>query len=133
LLDYPVSLLRLLRTMLAEDALWEPAGSAPGEYVVHMALVGLRGWTLLPGTPAPPLQVGWDQAFRSPPHPVAHFSLEDFLLDQPLRFTAEEIREAPDRCAFRLVARLYEAFDLSEDDMPLQFDRATGRYDPKGS
>ncbi len=132
LLDYPVSLLRLLRKMLAEDDLWEPAGRVPGEYVVHMALFGLGGWTLLPGTPSPPFQVGWEQAFRSPPLQVAHFSQEDFVLDRPLSFTAEEIEAAPDRCAFRLVARLYEAFDLSEDDMPRQFDRATDRYDPKG-
>lgn len=47
----------------------------------------------------------------------------------PLFFAAQELESEPDRCAFRLVARVYEdAFGLLEDNIPRQFDRKSGRY-----
>jgi hypothetical protein len=51
----------------------------------------------------------------------------DVLSDKPLEFTQQEIVEEPDRCAFRLVRRIYQAFGRREDQMPGGFDRDSGR------
>jgi hypothetical protein len=51
----------------------------------------------------------------------------NFRLEDPLRFTYEEIRRTPDRCAFRLVRLLYEAFGFPEGAVPPEYDRRSGR------
>jgi len=33
----------------------------------------------------------------------------------------------PDRCAFRLIRRVYEGFGHREDAIPAEFDRASGQ------
>jgi hypothetical protein len=42
-------------------------------------------------------------------------------------FSSQEVIDRPDRCAFRVVRRLYEAFGLSEDAIPHEYDREAGR------
>ena len=124
LLEYPISVLRLAGALSADPNLWERPDRVPALWTAHMALFGLRGWTLRPGTPDP-----WGAlTARAPAKP---FPDDYFALDRPLVFSTQQVREEPDRCAFRLVARLYEAFGYSEDAIPRQFDRRSGRYSPQ--
>jgi len=49
------------------------------------------------------------------------------LLTQPLIFQFEEMDTEPDRCGYRLVEQVYEAFGLRREDIPKLFDLETGR------
>jgi hypothetical protein len=52
---------------------------------------------------------------------------QDVLFEHPLSFSRQEVVEEPDRCAFRLLRRVYQAFGLREDDIPAEYDRHAGR------
>jgi hypothetical protein len=52
---------------------------------------------------------------------------DDLAWEDPLVFSLQEVIEEPDRCGFRLVRRVYEAFGFYEDAIPKEFDRKTGR------
>jgi hypothetical protein len=124
LAEYPVSLLRLAGALYGEESLWEgdKLPSPQLEVGAHLAIFGLGGWSLRPGTPRLPL---WFQFLREEPK---IYQEEDFILERPLIFKAKEIRDEPDRCGYRLVRRFYEeAFLFSEDDLPDYFDCKTGR------
>jgi hypothetical protein len=51
----------------------------------------------------------------------------DIVFERPLEFTKQEILTEPDRCAFRLVRRVFQAFGLRESFMPADFDERSGR------
>jgi hypothetical protein len=51
----------------------------------------------------------------------------DLIWDEPLLFTLREVRDEPDRCGFRLVRRVYQAFGYDEEKVPSEFDRKAGR------
>lgn len=55
------------------------------------------------------------------------FDKDEIVAAGPLTFSFNEVQEEPDRCAFRLVRRIYEAFGLFEEDMSSEFDRESGR------
>lgn len=55
--------------------------------------------------------------------------VEDMLLHQPHPFSVRELVDEPDRCAFRIVREVYQAFGYTEDKIPAEFDRETGRLE----
>lgn len=117
LLEYPVSVFRLASTLYEDESVWErPPGS--GHVLARLAVGGLAEHALLPGSL---------KHWRQNAHRIARFDLDGFLLERPLVFTLREVIETPDRCGFRLVRQLYEAFGFLESDMPPEFDRASGR------
>jgi hypothetical protein len=120
LFDYTTSVTRLIGAMLREQAIWRRGKPSEADWLARLALFGLRGWTLRPGTP---LTLDFARVYK----PTV-FKDDDLVVDPPLTFAAEELRDQPDRCAFRLVARVYEAFGYFDDAIPRQFDRTTGRY-----
>lgn len=52
---------------------------------------------------------------------------EDLLWEKPLVFSADEIENEPDRCGYRLVERVYEAFGYRREQIPAEFDTKSGR------
>jgi len=118
LLELPTSLFRLAATLYrrGED---ETSFRRDLPVVADLALLGLAGWTLRPGTPE---SIGFRLA-----EPVPCQEGDDFLLTEPMTFPVDEVIEAPDRCAFRLLRRLYEAFGLDEEAIPHEYDRKSGR------
>jgi len=114
LIGLPLSLLRLAGVAF-EDHLDEN-----DRVVVDLALfgVGSEEYALFPsrwGLPRLPKE--------------AHFyeDGDDLTLTQPPVFTFGEIRESPERCTYRLMSLIYEAFGLREDAIPMEFDPRTGR------
>ena len=51
---------------------------------------------------------------------------EDSVIPEPIVVRWSDLRDAPDRCAFRLLRRVYESFGYFENEMPIEFDRTTG-------
>jgi hypothetical protein len=120
LLELPVSVFRLLSGLLQEDALWEEPASEETVFIASCAFLGLEGWTLRRSSPQ---HLGWGGYLIKDPQPS---SVPD-LVSTPLRFTLAEVRDQPDRCGFRLVRRIYEAFGYGIDDIPPEFDQEAGR------
>jgi hypothetical protein len=112
LLEYPISAFRIARK------LYEGKMNTDDTVVADLALFGLRGRKLRPGSPGT-----WFSSNRARIFNEA----DDFLLDSPLVFKAEEIESEPDRCGFRLVERVYEAFGLGREAIPREFDQEVGR------
>lgn len=113
LIGIPLSLFLLAKAL--------PWGDFGGEMqlVADLALLGVGrvGAGLLPGRWRVP----------RPGTEVKVFAEEDDLtFGEPLRFRFEEVAENPERCVFRLLRRIYEAFGLREEAMPFAFDPATG-------
>jgi hypothetical protein len=111
LLEYPISAFRIARAIYAGKL---PFGT---RVVADLSLFGIRGWKLRPHSP-----VTW---LRGRPRPFEES--EDLVSDGPLDFSAEEIENDPDRCGYRLVERVYEAFGYRRDEMPAEFDTQSGR------
>jgi hypothetical protein len=87
--------------------------------VADLALFEARSSKLRPGAPGP---------FWSTDDAAVFDETSDLLSDHPLMFTAREVIENPDQCAFRLVRRVYEAFGLRQDAiLPGVYDPAAGR------
>jgi len=117
LLEMPISVFRLLEEVYLRPELWNSPVPAETKLLAHLALYDLLGWHLRPGSPN-----RWRYVA-----PVAEtFKERDFVLEKPLLFHLEELRE-PDNCGFRLVRRLYEAFGLPESAIPEEFDRKARR------
>lgn len=116
LLEYPVSAFRLGREIYADHL----QDSDP--LVADLAFSRIRGWKLRPGSPAA------DRHFWSDRPAIEYPGVDpDLTWQKPLVFRYREIREEPDRCGYRLVRRVYEAFGLPEKQMPPEFDRRRGR------
>jgi hypothetical protein len=124
LLEVPTSVFRLLSKMLRYETLWEELPLENSLFVSSVALLGLQGWTLRPYSPQlQQLQGWWNYLLRDP-----HSSSDrDFILAQPFGFTLRAIRDDPDRCGFRLVSRIYEAFGFGTAELPSEFDQKSGR------
>jgi hypothetical protein len=120
LLELPISVFRLLSGLLQEKTLWEEPVSEATVFIASLALFGLEGWTLRRSSPQ---HLGWVGYLTNGPQSS---SVPD-LVSTPLRFTLAEVRDQPDRCGFRLVRRIYEAFGYGMDDMPPEFDQEAGR------
>jgi hypothetical protein len=112
LLEYPASVFRLARAIYIERDL------EADNFLADVALFGLRGWTLRPHSP-----MSFAYKGLAKPKPL---DADEIVSSQPLDFTREQMVESPDRCAFRLVKRIYEAFGLYEENMPEEFNQESG-------
>lgn len=115
IMELPLSLFRLAAKIYG-------SASENTAVLADLALFGLRGWRLRPGSP-----VGFDYWGNPPLEEAVFDEQDDFQLLAPLSLSVGEIREEPDRCAFRMVRELYEAFGFREQDMPPEYDRRSGR------
>jgi hypothetical protein len=114
LLEYPVSIVRLARAVYQD--IKRPRDP---RILADMALYGVGGWSLRPSSP-----VAAGYRLEGPRNLD---DAEDFVSEEPLAFDWEEVVGEPDRCGFRLVRRVYEAFGFGEESIPREFDRKSGR------
>lgn len=114
LLEFPISVFRLASKIY--EGLGPP--SRP-EVFGDMGLIGIRGWTLRPGS------VRSSRFAFEDPH--EYTEEPDLVWERPLQLRWSEIMDEPDRCGYRLVARVYSAFGFTEDEIPREFDRQSGR------
>jgi hypothetical protein len=124
LMEMPISVFRLLSKMVSIEEFWEEPLAPDTQFVSSVALLGLDGWTLRPFSPQLPQLDGWGNYLLKNPRPS---SVRDLIPAKPLRFPTSEVRDHPDRCGFRLVRRIYEAFGFGTAEMPHEFDQNTGR------
>ncbi len=111
LLEYPVSAFRIAAEVYKGRL-------QPEERVVaDLALFGIEGSKLRPCSP---------QSFWSSPRRHKVFAESKDLVVE-LEFSAEQIQQEPDRCGYRLVERVYEAFGYRREQVPEEFDQKTGR------
>ena len=112
LLEFPVSAFRLAKAIYGGKL--KPVDPVFADLVI----LGVRGWILRGGTPGRVVAL-------NTPH--GYDSSDDLLWESPLRFDFAEIDASPDGCAYRLVRRVYEAFDFSESAIPEWFNRQSRR------
>ncbi len=124
LVEIPVSVFRLLSKMLKVEAYWEERPASNTRFLCSIALLGLEGWTLRPLSPRTYQANEWMEYLRHEPRPSSD---RDFVLANPLSFKMSELRDHPDRCGFRLVSRVYEAFGFGLNETPREFDQQIGR------
>ena len=111
LLEHPISAFRIGREVYRNRL-------DPDDLVnADLALFGVSDWRLRAGTPGDFILDPDDLGSQAEPD----------LIWEPLALTFREVDESPDRCGFRLVRRIYQAFGFREDAMPRQYDRETGR------
>lgn len=110
LVEYPTSAFRVAGFIYRELA------SGSGLVVVEPALLDIEDWGLWGGDPTR-INVEDLQYYTESP---------DLIWEKPLVFDMAEIQDEPDRCGFRLLRRIYEAFGYRETEIPF-FDRDTGR------
>lgn len=118
LADLPVSVMRLAAK------LFDGCLTTDDWVVGDLSLFGLHGWKLRPGSPRfIRSQVIWDF------HEGRPFEGQDLLLPEPLVFKWPELKQNPDRCAYRLLRLIYREFGFDEDALPRDlFDPRTGRF-----
>ena len=115
LLEYPISVFRLASTIYREHAL-----EKIDTVLADLAIFGVRGWTLRPYSPR---SFGY-QGLRQEPFKDD----ENLLFSEPLSFQRDQILDEPDRCGFRLVKQVYQAFGHWEKEkIPKEFDQDTGK------
>jgi len=116
LVEHPTALLRLAAAVYRDLMRADPPPDAA--VLIDIALLGADGWTLGPYSPD-------SLEYRVRDH--MELDEDEVAWEQPRELALRELIEAPDRCAYRLVRRLYRAFGFGEDKIPRQFDRETGR------
>ncbi len=114
LLEYTVSLFRLARTLYSEGELAEN-----DLILAETAIYRPRGWRLWPYSP----QAHAFQSRKRFPGESSGDREEDLIMTRPLAFPWVELAEANDRCAFRLIRLVYQAFGHDEDRIPAEFDK----------
>lgn len=92
---------------------------------VDFAITSAQGWRLRAYSPkSAHWQLGYDTV-KGFEHLQGKLT-SDLLLERPLEFKSTEFLSGPDSCALRLIRRVYEAFGLSEEMIPSEFDRRRG-------
>lgn len=127
LLELPVSLMRLgahvYSTIHDKPSERGPRAKikrlADGRVWADLGLFNIMGWKLLPYSPR-----AYGYLFK---HEEKTFPGKSLLLDRQLAFNVEEVVGEPDRCAFRLIQQVYQAFGYSEDRIPSEFDQTSGK------
>ena len=109
LVEYPTSVFRLAAAVYARS------GAADREVVAQLALCGIKGWTLRPGSPR---RVDLRERKRYE---------EDDIVGRLHRFRMETITKQPDRWAAALWQEVYWAFGYGPVDWPPEYDAAAGR------
>lgn len=115
LLELPISAFRVASVLYEE---YRRSGGSGGHVIADLVLRGLQGWRLRGGSPRSLLWFGGTNEYQD---------AIDLTWEDPLVFSLEEVIDEHDRCGFRLVRRVYEAFGFYEDAIPQEFDRKTGR------
>jgi hypothetical protein len=115
LLEYPISASRLA------SKIYDYGLPSTVEIVSDLALFGVRKWKLRAGSPT------FGHFVRSTRPAKEYSNDQDLQSSRPLVFKYEEILDEPDRCGYRLVRRVYEAFGIRDEDMPRKFDPKIGR------
>jgi hypothetical protein len=105
--EYSLSALRLARKVYSDHL------SSDAWIVADLALIGVKGWKLRPGSPR-------SGSFR-------FLEADDLLLEKPLLFSRQDLLQEPDRCGARLLERVYEAFGYGREAFPPEYDQETGR------
>jgi len=118
LVELPVSVMRLA------SKLFDGCLSTDAWVVGDLSIFGVHGWKLSPRSPRfIRSQVFWDF------HEGLPFEGQDLLFPEPLVFKWPELRENPDRCAYRLLRLIYREFGYDEDALPRDlFDPRAGRF-----
>jgi hypothetical protein len=111
LLEQPVSLFRFMQQILKTYG-----GSQSTQIVAAIAINGLRGARLVPGSPK--------ESFL--PWHEPKVLEKDALEIGPLTFGSQEIVNQPDSCGMRLVRRVYYEFDFDDHALPSEYDPKTG-------
>ncbi|MBI4231219.1 MAG: ATP-binding protein [Planctomycetes bacterium] len=117
LMEYTTSIFRLASVVHRGEALLRREAHT---FLVDLVLFNVKGWVLRPYSPN---TFGFTYSVQKP----QPFPDDEFALEQLLAFPHQEMTQEPDRCAFRLLVRIYEAFGHDEDKIPKEFDRKTGR------
>lgn len=105
LLEYPTSLFRLARHVYE--------GHEVEEVAVDLALLQVAGWTLRPyAVDSLRFQLGGAPPYSDEP---------DLVWARPIIYRWDELRESPDRCAYRWIRLVYEAFGYTEQQIPVEF------------
>jgi hypothetical protein len=116
LLEFPVSVARLVRTLYAEFAT-RPAGRDT-PIILGLGLFRIGNWALPSGSPN-------SIAFRM--KAPREYAEADAFLGEPVVVRWSELDASPDRCALHLVRQVYQAFGYEEWDIPREYDRDTGQ------
>jgi hypothetical protein len=111
LVEFPVSAFRIARKV------YEGKLRPKDQLLADMAFFGIHGWKLRPGSPD-----DW-----GPREPREFADSRDLIWERPLAFSFEELEAEPDRCGYRFIQRVYEAFGFGREAIPKEFDRQTGR------
>jgi hypothetical protein len=113
LLEYPVSVFRLMSKLLARFG----KDSAASKVVAAFSMNGIKGWTLFPGSSQEPTR--W-------PEPKTYEASELQIDPERLEFDAKLLMEHPDRCALRLIRLVYGELGFEIDAIPREFDQQRG-------
>lgn len=116
LLEYPIAAFRMAGAIYRE--IRRENLRSTDVILADLAMIGARGTRLRAGSQANHWYGMKPQEFDG---------ADDFLAGQPFRFSAQTLVEHPDLCGFRMIERIYEAYGLKRDDMPLEFDQKAGR------
>jgi hypothetical protein len=111
LCELVTSAIRILRE-LSGRSLFE---RQPKNWLLHLALLGMGGWTLFGGSP-----LRWSVTAR------AGVLEEDEYTGPEVLFESAELEKGPDRIALTLLKQLYADFGLTSDQIPPEFDQETG-------
>ena len=116
LIEYPVSVFRLMAEILRRF----DKGHGSLKVVAGLSISGIRGWSLMPGSPREPV--------RSSGGPKVLENDQDVLELDPeqLVFEAAKVKESPDQGGLRVVRYIYEKFDFGDDAIPREFDQKQG-------
>jgi len=119
LIGVPLSLLRLAAAVLVDRVREDDT------LIVDLALLGVgrEGAILFPGRWEVPRPGQQARSFEDG---------DDLMLTRPPVFTFAEVRDNPERCTFRLLSPIYEAFGLRENAIPIALDPRTGRLKTPG-
>ncbi|MGC9984784.1 MAG: ATP-binding protein [Polyangia bacterium] len=115
LVEYPVSVFRLMAAILGRHG----EGHTDLRVVAGLAISGIRGWSLSPGSPREPARL-WGG-----PKALEYEVLE--IDPSRLVFTADEIKQNPDRCGLLVIRRIYGEFGFDSNEIPPEFDQQQGR------
>jgi Putative DNA-binding domain len=117
LLEFPTSVLRLVRTLYAQYA--RPALASDAKVTLALGLFGIRGWTLGPYSPAS-MDYQFSESFST-------FDETDDFLGEPVIELWEDLAAMPDRSAYRLTRQVYRAFGHDEQKIPAEYNREEGQ------
>ncbi|HEX9574017.1 MAG TPA: ATP-binding protein [Myxococcales bacterium] len=120
LIELPVSIVRLARTLYANHATrpLEPET----KILLAMGVFQIGEWRLAPFSPA---SIGYQMA--RPKKFVEISQQPHFFTDPPIEVTWQELHASPDRSAYPLIRQLYRAFEYDEEQIPQEYNAAQGQ------